>query len=613
MMPTSPLPDGFAHHITRWAQRAGASEPAVALAEAAARLVSAATAEGHVCAHVDALPPPWQAMPPDELHAALMATGVVANDASAEPAPLFADGSGRLYLWRYHDYERRLATALHALAQPFGLADADIARLRAQLDQLFPADAQRSGPDRQKLAAALALQGGLTVISGGPGTGKTHTVVGLLAALLTLQPDTRVALAAPTGKAAARMMDTLRRRTADLPSAIRERLPTEAWTIHRLLGVTSEAGRFRHHRDNPLPIDALVVDEASMLDLALATRLLEAMPTGARLILLGDKDQLAAVEAGAVFAELSAGQRFSDRRAAELATLVGGEPDALRDIASGVAPLPDSVVWLTESRRFGADSGIGRLAADINAGLGDEALTGLQGGHDDAVRWIDDPAERPGDTTTAALLAGYAPYFAALTEPASAGDPATLMQAFDRFRILCAVQDGPRGVAAINALVGQRVRRLTTTASSSPWYRGRAVMMLRNDYALRVFNGDVGLCLPGPDGEPAVAFPEADGNWRYLTPSRLPEHADAFAITVHKSQGSEFARVHLLLPERAGAVLTRELVYTAVTRAAESVEISGSGEVFADACRTPTRRRSGLSRQIARIRAATAGCALPGD
>lgn len=598
MTPSSPLPDGFAHHITRWAQRAGASEPAVALADAAARLVSAATADGHVCAHVDALPPPWQAMPPDELHAALMATGVVADDASAEPAPLFADGSGRLYLWRYHDYERRLATALHALAQPFALADADIARLRAQLDQLFPADAERSGPDRQKLAAALALQGGLTVISGGPGTGKTHTVVGLLAALLTLQPDTRVALAAPTGKAAARMMDTLRRRTADLPAAIRERLPTEAWTIHRLLGVTSEAGRFRHHRDNPLPIDALVVDEASMLDLALATRLVEAMPTGARLILLGDKDQLAAVEAGAVFAELSAGQRFSDRRAAELATLVGGEPDALRDIASGVAPLPDSVVWLTESRRFRADSGIGRLASDINAGRGVEALDWMQAGTDESVRWIDDASEATSAASLAAVLAGYAPYFEALLDEAAGHDPAVLMRALDRFRVLCAVQAGPRGVMAINEFVAQRVRRLTTPASSSPWYRGRAVMILRNDYALRVFNGDIGLCVPGPDGELAVAFPDSDGTWRRLTPSRLPEHTDAFAMTVHKSQGSEFERVHLLLPGSAAAVMTRELAYTAVTRAASAVEISGNGEVFIAACAQPTRRRSGLGRQL---------------
>ncbi len=597
-MPNSPLPDGFAHHITRWAQRAGASESAVALAEAAARLVSAATADGHVCAHVEALPPPWQAMPPDDLHAALMATGVVADEASAEPAPLFADGNGRLYLWRYHDYERRLATALHALAQPFALADADIARLRAQLDQLFPADVQRSALDRQKLAAALALQGGLTVISGGPGTGKTHTVVGLLAVLLTLQPDTRVALAAPTGKAAARMMDTLRRRTADLPAAIRERLPTEAWTIHRLLGVTSEAGRFRHHRDNPLPIDALVVDEASMLDLALATRLVEAMPTGARLILLGDKDQLAAVEAGAVFAELSAGQRFSDRRAAELATLVGGEPDTLHDIASGVAPLPDSVVWLTESRRFRADSGIGRLASDINAGRGAEALAWMQAGTDQCVRWIDDTGDAPNAASLAAVLAGYAPYFEALLDETTGHDPAVLMRALDRFRVLCAVQAGPRGVMAINDFVAQRVRRLTTPASSSPWYRGRAVMILRNDYALRVFNGDIGLCVPGPDGELAVAFPDSDGTWRRLTPSRLPEHTDAFAMTVHKSQGSEFERVHLLLPASAAAVMTRELAYTAVTRAASAVEISGNGEVFIAACAQPTRRRSGLGRQL---------------
>ncbi len=598
MKPISTLAEGFARHAARWAGLAGADAAGIALAEAAATLVSEETLAGHVCAHIDMLPAPWQAMPPDALHAALHATGIV-GDGSGAPTPLVADSDGRLYLWRYFDYERRLATALIQLAQPIALATVQSDELARALAALFPPHANGKGPDRQKLAAALALQRGLCVISGGPGTGKTHTVAALLAALLAAAPATRVALAAPTGKAAARMMDALRERIEHLPETIRKRLPREASTVHRLLGATSEAGRFRHDRENPLAIDALVVDEASMLDLALATQLLEAIPAGARLILLGDKDQLAAVEAGAVFAELSAGQRFTPACVAGLATLGGFSTSEIATPEDAASVLPDSVVWLTESRRFDKDSGIGRLAAEIRAGRGDTALTHLAAGGDTALRWIADARDTPGDEARAAMLAGYAPYFALLADTTHSADPQALNEALSRYRILCAVQNGPRGVVALNAFVGQRVRQLTSSASASPWYRGRAVMVLRNDYALRVFNGDIGICVPDADGAAVVAFPDPAGGWRHLAPSRLPEHGDAFAMTVHKSQGSEFERVHLVLPERVSPVLTRELVYTGVTRAAQAVEISGRAEVFEHACAHSTRRRSGLGARLA--------------
>ncbi|MCL2657465.1 MAG: exodeoxyribonuclease V subunit alpha [Betaproteobacteria bacterium] len=595
----SPLAEGFAQHVARWAERAGCDAHGVELARAAAQLVSTETQAGHVCAHIDALPPPWQAMLPDALHTALLATGVV-SDGADEPKPLVADGKGRLYLWRYFDYERRLAVALRSLARPRTITHAQRAELARQLDTLFPADKESKDLDRQKLAAALALYSGLCVISGGPGTGKTHTVVALLAALLTQEPTARVALAAPTGKAAARLMDTLRSRATDLPEALRERLPSEASTVHRLLGVTSEAGRFLHHRDNPLPLDTLIVDEASMLDLALATHLVEALPDGARLILLGDKDQLSAVEAGAVFAELATGQSFTPACASALAELLACAPEAVAAAGGAQSPLPDAVVWLTESRRFRADSGIGRLAADINAGRGEAALEWMQAQHDNAMHWIDDPQPAPNDTARGAMLHGYAAYFEALRNPQTSSDPAALMAAFGRYQILCAVQAGPRGVVALNDFIGQHVRRLTASVSANPWHHGRAVMILRNDYALRIFNGDIGICIPNAAGELVVAFPDAAAGWRLLTPSRLPEHSDAFAMTVHKSQGSEFERVHLVLPERPVAVLTRELVYTAITRATQAVEISGRADVFISACRNPTQRRSGLGSRLSK-------------
>ncbi len=594
-MTMSTLAEGFAEHAGRWARQAGANDEGARLAKAVAGLVCEETLDGHVCAHADALPTPWQEMPPDALGAALYATGIVSTG-DGVPTPLVADSAGRIYLWRYFDYERRLAAGLARLAHSIPINRAHHADMANSLDQLFPDTGKTQ--NRQKLAAALALTRGLCVISGGPGTGKTHTVVGLLAVLLASKPDTRIALAAPTGKAAARMMETLRARVAGLPPPIRERLPQEAMTVHRLLGVTGETGRFRHHRENPLPIDALIVDEASMLDLALATHLVEAIPSGARLILLGDKDQLAAVEAGAVFAELSAGQHFSPDCASELAALC--RSTTLPSSESGRTTIPDAVVWLTESRRFHADSGIGRLAAGIKAGRGSEARTWLEANRDRAVCWIDDLQETPSEHCRATILAGYAPYFAALADPAQGKDPQALFEAFSRYQILCAVQAGPRGVGAMNTFVGERVRHRTTTGGS-PWYRGRAVMILRNDYALRVFNGDIGICVPDEDGALVVAFPDADDTWRRLTPSRLPEHADAFAMTVHKSQGSEFERVHLMLPERASATLTRELVYTAVTRATTAVEISGRAEVFTTACSAPTVRRSGLATRLTEL------------
>ena len=217
----------------------------------------------------------------------------------------------------------------------------------------------------------MALRNGLTVISGGPGTGKTTTVVNLLACLITQDPHSRIALAAPTGKAAARMTEAIRQRAEHLPEALREKLPTESFTIHRLLGANPGLGKFTHHAGNPLPIDALIVDEASMLDLALATRLLEAVPASARIILLGDKDQLSAVESGAVFAELCADPTLSEACRRDVADLCGYAPERIVPPAP-VQPsaLRDAAVWLTKNYRFGADSGIGRLAKYINEGQG---------------------------------------------------------------------------------------------------------------------------------------------------------------------------------------------------------------------------------------------------
>jgi exodeoxyribonuclease V alpha subunit len=579
------LADGFAAHCARWAAELGAPAGARQALARAARAVSLATAAGHVCLPLDELTEgPAEAA---ELSEILLASGVAGRPADGR-RPLILDPQDRLYLHRYFAYERRLAGAL-AWRGAAGLGG-EVPR--TLLDQLFPRrlDAR---PDWQKLAVALALESRLTLISGGPGTGKTTTVVALLACLLAAEPELRVALAAPTGKAAARMIEALNGRAGSLPADLRERLPTQAHTVHRLLGVTTEPGRFRHHAGNPLPLDVLVVDEASMLDLALAARLVEAVPPAARLILLGDKDQLAAVEAGAVFAELSASPALSPQCVVRLAEITGTPAEAIAPPVAPAGPLTDCVVWLTESHRFTDDSGIGRLAARIREGDGAGAVACLAGG-DPALGWLND------ESALKAMQAGYRPYLEALRVGA---DLPALLAAFDAFRVLCPLREGPRGVETVNQSLARWLRAALAHPADpgplSPWFPGRPVMVLRNDPTLALFNGDIGLCLADASGEIQVHFPDGAGGWRALPPLRLPEHETALALTVHKSQGSEFGEVLVLLPDAPARVMSRELLYTAVTRARQRATLAGPAAVIEAACATPTRRYSGLADRLA--------------
>jgi exodeoxyribonuclease V alpha subunit len=646
------LADGLAEHLGRWAVQAGAMASDIALLARAARELAWGACDGHVCLPLEGV----AGASAEAARRVLLASGAAAESGlrtlSATAYPLVIDGE-RLYLRYFFDLETRLAAALTRLTRlgttglpapavttgasrqiDFGISSqrlghlvststaagqmdteqAVFERLRLVLDSRFPApspvpDAPPKA-DWQKLAVALALTRRLTIISGGPGTGKTTTVAALIACLLELEPDLRIALAAPTGKAAARMREALAARAHDLPAAVRAHLPTEAHTVHRLLGVTPTPGRFRHHADNPLALDLLVVDEASMLDLALAASLVDALPAHARLVLLGDKDQLAAVEAGAVFADLSGGWRFGAEEAQQLAALSDIPAETLQHGSGTHAALADSVVWLTESHRFRADSGIGRLAREINAGEGSAALGWLRTNTDPAVRWIEDADIQEADAAPnaapavalAAMENGYAAYFAALREEPAGETPAArtarIFAAFDRFRVLVAVHAGPRGLAAINAHLSQHARAVLGLTGSGPFWAGQPLIVLKNDPVTRLFNGDVGLCLPDVDGALRVYFPTADGTYRALPPQRLPERDIAFALTVHKSQGSEFAEVLLLLPARPVRVLSRELLYTAVTRAAQRVTLAGSAPVFTAACAARTERFSGLGGRL---------------
>ena len=658
------LADGFARRIGGLSKRLQGNAGNVRWAQRAAFAVSRATTQGHVCIALDALAQRYGETAAT-VYAALLASGVVCDgrEAAADLLPLVIDSSRRIYLARYFDYERRLARALVERAQV--CADApDPAELKARAGRYFAAsENDNDNIDWQRVAALVALSGRLTIVSGGPGTGKTTTVVGVLACLLDENPALRIALAAPTGKAAQRMQEALVERASVLPPELAERLPRTSFTLQRLLGAQAN-GRFRHHRDNPLPFDVIVIDEASMIDVALAAHLLEAVAPGARLVMLGDKDQLAAVEAGAVFAELSARPVFSDSGAARIAAALSmpadqfiaalpSEREADADVQAAlletepmwidepgylipddgieayeafaglpevdwhpaapvaldqtvISPLTDCVVWLQRNYRFGLDSDIGRLSVAIRRGSVDDALGALTLGKQDnpakAALLIDDSGPHLSERTLAHLNAGFEPYARTLAETLEAGTGAApLFDALNRFRILAATRHGPRGVDEINARVSAWVRAAAsvTLSAGAQWFAGRPVIVTRNDYALGVFNGDIGIALPAASGAMQVCFRMADGTLRMLSPAALPPHDTAFALTVHKSQGSEFDHAALVLPSAFGRMLSRELVYTAITRARSRIDVIGSTDVFAQAVRTPTRRDSGLAARIA--------------
>ncbi|MCQ4311494.1 exodeoxyribonuclease V subunit alpha [Pseudomonas stutzeri] len=501
-----------------------------------------------------------------------------------EYVPLTLVGD-RLYLARYQAYEQQLAEQL--LLRAADAPEVDEQQLSESLARLFAFNQQ--SPDWQRLAAAQAVRRRLAVISGGPGTGKTTTVVRLLAALLEQPGGERLAigLAAPTGKAAARMAEAIRNAKTNLPisDALKDALPDEARTLHRLLGSRGDSPRVRHDAANPLPLDVLVVDEASMVDLALMAKLVAALPPKARLILLGDKDQLAAVEAGAVFAELCEGRGFDAQAAMDLQRITGQQVP----VETPRSRLGDAVVLLTHSHRFAGDSGIGELARRINGGDATGTVALLQEDRAD-LAWNAAPSPT---SLIERLEQGYSPYLQAARQ----ADPAGAFVAFNGFRALTAQREGAFGVTGINEALETRFKRRLGVPARERWYPGRAVMVRQNDYALGLFNGDIGLCLKTEHG--LRVFFEGDEGYRGFAPARLPSHDSAFAMTVHKSQGSEFAEVLLALPEQPSPLLTRSLFYTGITRAKQKVEIWALPARLAEAVTTRAERAAGLADRLA--------------
>ncbi|MEF1289102.1 exodeoxyribonuclease V subunit alpha [Vibrio sp. M260118] len=490
------------------------------------------------------------------------------------------------------------------------------------LDQLVPLSACVNW---QKVAAAVALSKKFAVISGGPGTGKTTTVTKLLAALIEQAHSSgdqsnhaqtpTIKLVAPTGKAAARLTESIGKAVAALPVApeLKQAIPTEASTLHRLLGALPNSAEFRHNRDNPLHLDMLVVDEASMVDLPMMYKLIDALPKHARLILLGDKDQLASVEAGAVLGDICSFSQFgfSHGQAALVARLTGYE--TLAHSANGQASIADSLCMLKKSYRFDARSGIGQLAQAINAGSAQKVDWVWQKDFSDIAKFPIDSQHYNQMVQT--LVAEYSHYLKRIDTPQI--DPATneletmpqrakaVLDQFARCRLLCAIREGDFGVTGLNQRIERALaaRNLIQTQDEL-WYHGRPVMVARNDHALGLYNGDIGICmLDDSDSEPRlkVFFELPDGSVKSVLPSRVPEHETAYAMTIHKSQGSEFEHTLMILPPEFTPILTRELIYTGITRAKKRLSLFVDERVMKRGIKVRTERASGLIERLQNV------------
>ncbi len=500
--------------------------------------------------------------------------------------PLILDDRLRLYLFRYWEYENQLAVAIRKrLNDP--APEVDHVLLQEGLNRLFP-ESENQETDWQKQAAMTALKKRFCVISGGPGTGKTTTIAAILALILEQHhPEpVRVALATPTGKAASRLQEALKKAKQDLPCPefIKERIPTEASTLHRLLGPLPDSPHFRHHARNPLPVDVVMVDEASMVDMALLSKLVHSVPDPARLILLGDRDQLASVEAGAAFGDIC----DSGRSAGPMKP--GVKQDAQDPAAKHGSALADCIIRLKKSYRFAGDGNIQKVSHSIKAGNGLSALAFMKNKKSADISWrfLPNPKNLRGVLKDRVINR--------FKEVSKTSDPQQALSSLERFQIICALRQGPYGVLALNRLMEEILKTAGLIDPEREWYPGRPVLIVRNDYHSRLFNGDIGVLFPDPESGNGlrVFFPDPDGRLRKLHPLRLPEHETVYAMTVHRSQGSEFDEVVMILPDHDSPVLTRELLYTGITRARKTIEVWGTEDTFCNGISRETVRVSGL-------------------
>lgn len=608
------LVDPLCWHFAEWVCQQ-AKEPTRGLF-LGALAASLATEEQHACAFLPHYEGKRVATPAAEDAAAVQVLGQTAHKKEFYPSleawkqglrrhqhvvgspgdytPLILAGD-RLYLYRYWDYEHRLARAVAERLEPFENSSAeDNSLLKGLISRLFPAPTTSTSEEAalqwQAVAAVTALRHRFHVITGGPGTGKTTTVSRMVALLLHQHPHLRIVLAAPTGKAATRMKESLTHSQETLRQVFPTPLPgfpTEAMTLHRLLGYQAQQRSYLHNAQNPLPWDLVIVDEASMIDLAMMTRLFEALSPDSRLVLLGDQNQLASVEAGSVLGDLcqaANAKGFAPPQLQQLRELNILQTHHEGDVHPAQHALDSHVVTLQESHRFPSDRGIGRLADCIQKGEHDKLALCL---HAEEIRH---QTQWSTDELQALLLANYTPYFEATT-------PEDAWSGFAHMMVLCALKQGPWGIQTLN----QSIELLLSQAgqihptSRQAFYHLRPVMITQNDYRNQLFNGDIGITWQPTAHSPLrVYFQQADGSLQGFHPAQLGPHQTTWAMTIHKSQGSEFEHVLMVLPDAPHHLVSRELIYTGVTRAKQTVNLWCPLETLKTGIQTPVQRYSGL-------------------
>ena len=526
--------------------------------------------------------------------------------------PLVLDPQNRLYLYRYWEYEQNLAEAVKSRATA-AFEDLDPGQLKPALDRLFPQEDQ-DAIDWQTVAAFSAAFNRFCVITGGPGTGKTFTIARILALILELSEGAalNIQLAAPTGKAAARLKEAINASRMDLncSGAVKAAIPNDVATIHRMLKTIPGSPYFRHNAENPLKADVVLVDEASMVDLALMSKLVQAVPPAARLILVGDRDQLASVEAGSVLGDICDRKTihgFSKAFSTAFAECTGADLGEFSTPSSVEKGLQDSIVILKKSYRFPETSGIGGLSQAVRNGTAagalkfledkDDRIVGTVGtvGSTGTIEWIEyENSQALYGLLSRKIVEGYSPYL-------KLQDPLEALEALNRFKILCAVKEGPFGVNTINRLTEQVLsqKRLIQPSSTieNPWYHGRPVLITANDYRLGLFNGDIGIMMSSTGeqgGQLETCFQATSDTVRCVSPFRLSAYESAYAMTVHKSQGSEFDEIVLILPDKDNPILTRELIYTGLTRARKKIVVCAKKTIISHAIKRRIERTSGL-------------------
>ncbi|MCX7965814.1 MAG: exodeoxyribonuclease V subunit alpha [Syntrophorhabdaceae bacterium] len=539
-------------------------------------LLSYFVEKGHICIDLTDLagrefcldedePPVYISCPPLEPWMdALKASDVVGSSGEARPIVL---KDNMLYFNRYWHYEKIfIEKILKKVKTKPGNFDRSL--MESVINRLF-SEIKRDEIDLQREAALNAIENNFLVISGGPGTGKTFTIAKILGLLAEIASnDLSVALATPTGKAAARLKGMIKdiKERINCSEHIKKKIPEDVITIHRLLGSSYRTKKFKYNENNPLPYDVIIVDEASMVDLPLMSKLLEATRDQTKLILVGDKDQLSSVEPGSVFGDIC---------------------DAIKNVAG-------AIVILKKNYRFGENSGIGRLSELVKQGEGLEALDLLKEGRFEDIRWrkMESPFYLK-EMVEKYIIERYGSYI-------NARDIDEAFKNFEAFHVLCALRHGPYGVISLNELIENILweKKLIKTTKKR-WYKGKPIMITTNDYALKLFNGDMGIAFEDPEDKDALrVFFKTEEGLRKVAPPRIADFETAYAITVHKSQGSEFDDVVFILSDMTSEIFTRELIYTAITRARRSIEIWGTEEIFLEAVQRRIERKSGIKKSL---------------